>query len=97
MSKSEVAKIKRRQYFVQKNFQFKFILKFCIVLLIGIIISTGLLLLFSIEHIDVFFRTIKACHKEYSFCYYSQCFFEQLDYARANNPGNHNSHSLSIA
>ena len=47
MSKDTVGHIKRRQYFVQKNFQSKFILKFCMVLLIGIIISIGLLYLFS--------------------------------------------------
>jgi len=47
MSKDTVGHIKRRQYFVQKNFQSKFILKFCMVLLVGIIISTGLVLLFS--------------------------------------------------
>lgn len=38
---------KRQSYFVQREFQLKFILKFCILLLIGIVISTGLLLLFS--------------------------------------------------
>ena len=47
MSKDNVSHIKRRQYFVQKGFQSKFILKFCMVLLVGIIISTGLLFLFS--------------------------------------------------
>ena len=38
---------RRRQYFVKKEFQFKFILKFCLIILIGAIISTGLLFLFS--------------------------------------------------
>lgn len=47
MSKDTVGHIKRRQYFIQKSFQSKFILKFCMVLLIGIIISIGLLYLFS--------------------------------------------------
>ena len=47
MSKDKVGYIKRRQYFVQKDFQSKFILKFCLVLLIGIIISIGLLFLFT--------------------------------------------------
>jgi methyl-accepting chemotaxis protein len=37
----------RRQYFVKKDFQLKFILKFCLLILIGTIISTGLLFLFS--------------------------------------------------
>ena len=38
---------KRRQYFIKKDFQFKFILKFCLIILIGTILSTGLLFLFS--------------------------------------------------
>jgi methyl-accepting chemotaxis protein len=47
MSKDKAGHIKRRQYFVQKDFQSKFILKFCMVLFTGIIISIGLLFLFS--------------------------------------------------
>jgi methyl-accepting chemotaxis protein len=47
MPKDKVGNIKRRQYFVQKEFQSKFILKFCMVLFTGIIISIGLLFLFS--------------------------------------------------
>jgi methyl-accepting chemotaxis protein len=47
MSKDKAGHIKRRQYFVQKEFQSKFILKFCMVLFTGIIISIGLLFLFS--------------------------------------------------
>ena len=47
MPKDKVGQIKRRQYFIQKDFQAKFILKFCMILLIGIIISIGLLFLFS--------------------------------------------------
>jgi methyl-accepting chemotaxis protein len=47
MPKDKAGHIKRRQYFIQKDFQSKFILKFCIILLIGIIISVGLLFLFS--------------------------------------------------
>ena len=38
---------RRKQYFVKKDFQFKFILKFCLLILIGAILSTGLLFLFS--------------------------------------------------
>jgi len=38
---------KRRIYFIKKNFQFKFILKFCAVIFIGAVISTGLLFLLS--------------------------------------------------
>ncbi len=38
---------KRRHFFVKKSYQFKFILKFCLIVLVGSIISTGLVLLFS--------------------------------------------------
>ena len=38
---------KRKDYFIKKSYQFRFILRFCIILLLGAIISTGLLLLFS--------------------------------------------------
>ena len=39
--------IKRRNYFVKKKFQSNFIIKFCLVILVGVAISTGLLFLFS--------------------------------------------------
>jgi len=38
---------KRRHYFIKKGFQFRFILKFCLIILVGVIFSTGLLFLFS--------------------------------------------------
>ena len=38
---------KRKQYFIKKGFQFKFIVKFCLLVLIGVIISTLLVLLFT--------------------------------------------------
>lgn len=38
---------KRRQYFIKKEFQFKFILRFCLLILAGVIVSTILLLFFS--------------------------------------------------
>ena len=38
---------KRRQFYVKKGFQFRFILKFCILVALGILFSTGLLLFFS--------------------------------------------------
>ncbi|HUV50170.1 MAG TPA: methyl-accepting chemotaxis protein [Anaerolineae bacterium] len=38
---------KRKNYFIKRDFQSKFILKFCLILLIGTILSTGLLFLFS--------------------------------------------------
>lgn len=39
---------KRRNFFVKKDYQAKFILKFCLIILVGSIISTGLVLLFSL-------------------------------------------------
>ena len=38
---------KRKHYFIKKDFQTKFILKFCFLILGGVVISTGLLFLFS--------------------------------------------------
>ena len=38
---------KRKKYFIKKGYQFRFILRFCVLILLGAIISTGLLLLFS--------------------------------------------------
>ncbi len=38
---------KRRQLYVKKGFQFRFILKFCILVSLGSLFSTGLFLLFS--------------------------------------------------
>ncbi len=38
---------KRKNYFIKKDFQARFILKFCLLLLTGVVISTGLLFLFS--------------------------------------------------
>jgi len=38
---------KRRIYLVKKDFQLKFILKFCLILLAGVIVSTGLLFFLS--------------------------------------------------
>ena len=44
---AEKRAIPRRQLYVKKEFQFQFILKFCLILLAGVIISTGLLFFFS--------------------------------------------------
>lgn len=43
----EKAYIKRRHYFINKGFQSGFILKFCLLILLGVVISTCLLFLFS--------------------------------------------------
>ena len=46
MSNNETG-YKRRHYFIKKEFQFKFILKFCLILLAGILVSTALVYLLS--------------------------------------------------
>lgn len=46
MAQSKV-QFKRRQHFIKKRFQFNFILKFCILIIIGGAISTGLLYFIS--------------------------------------------------
>lgn len=38
---------KRKQYFIKKDYQFRFVMKFCLVVLVGAIISTGVLFLLS--------------------------------------------------
>lgn len=40
-------KFKRRHYLVKKDYQIKFMLKFCLLLLLGVIVSTGMLILFT--------------------------------------------------
>lgn len=40
---------KRKKVYIKKDFQFKFILKFCLILLMGVILSTSILLFLSQE------------------------------------------------
>lgn len=40
---------RRRDHFVKRDFQFRWIMKFCFLVLTGAVISTGLLLLFSLD------------------------------------------------
>ncbi len=51
-----IPQYRRRHYFVKKDFQFSIILKFCLLVLIGAAISTGLLLLFSQDTLTSTFR-----------------------------------------
>ena len=44
---AEKRPIRRQHIYVKKEFQFNFILKFCTILLVGVLISSGLLFLFS--------------------------------------------------
>ena len=47
MSQKADAYKKRKVHFIKKDFQFRFILKFCLVVLAGVTISTGALFFFS--------------------------------------------------
>ena len=58
---------KRRHYFVKKEFQFKFILKFCSLILMGAMISTGLLFLFSHGTLTTSFQHSKLAIKDTGF------------------------------
>lgn len=57
---------KRKQYFIKKNFQFKFILKFCLIILIGTILSMGLLFLFSHDTLTSSFQQSRLVIKNTS-------------------------------
>ena len=47
MSQQGRPAFKRRQYYIKKDFQFKFIMKFCLLVLAGVIISTVVVFLFT--------------------------------------------------
>jgi methyl-accepting chemotaxis protein len=47
VSMSQQGRPKRRQYFIKKDFQTKFIVKFCLLILAGVIISTVVVFLFT--------------------------------------------------
>lgn len=49
----------RSHYFIKKDFQTKFILKFCLLLLAGVIVSTGLLFVFSRDTLTSSFQDSK--------------------------------------
>ncbi len=50
---------KRKQLYIKKDFQAKFILKFCMILLIGAVVSTTLLLFFSQDTLTTSFDNSK--------------------------------------
>jgi methyl-accepting chemotaxis protein len=47
---------KRKHYFINKGFQVSFILKFCFLLFVGVVISTGLLFVFSQDSLTSSFQ-----------------------------------------
>ncbi len=54
---------KRKTFYIKKEFQFKFIMKFCLIILAGVIISTGLLFLFSQETLTSSFENSRLVIK----------------------------------
>lgn len=55
---------KRRSYFIKKDFQFRFILKFCLLVFIGVVISTVLLFLFSQDTLTSSFQQSRLVIKK---------------------------------
>ncbi len=49
----------RKTYYIKKEFQLKFILRFCILLLVGVVISTSVLFLFSQDTLTTSFQKSK--------------------------------------
>ena len=66
MPRQEAA-YKRQHHFVEKGFQFKFILKFCLLILAGIVVSTGLLFLFSRGTLTSSFQDSRLVIKDTAF------------------------------
>ena len=58
---------KRKHYFVMKGFQLKFMLQFCILVLIGVTLSTGLLFLFSRDTLTSSFQQSRLVIKNTAF------------------------------
>ncbi len=54
---------KRKTIYIKKDFQIKFIFKFCLILLAGVIISTGLLFFFSQETLTSSFENSRLVIK----------------------------------
>ena len=58
---------RRRTYFIKKSFQFKFILKFCLVVLGGVFVSTGIFFLLSSGSLTSSFQDSRLVIKETSY------------------------------
>jgi methyl-accepting chemotaxis protein len=69
---------KRRQYFIKREFQFKFILKFFILILVGAVISTGLLLLFSQGTLTTSFQHSRILVKDTSLAIFPAVIYTNL-------------------
>ncbi len=58
---------KRRQFYIKKDYQFQFIFKFCLLMLTGALVSTGLLFLFSRGTLTSSFEQSRLVVKSTSF------------------------------
>lgn len=61
--------LERKTYFIKKSFQFRFILKFCLIILAGLLVSTGIFFLFSstMDTLTSTFQGSRLVVKETSF------------------------------
>jgi len=75
---AEHNRFRRRHYFIKKDFQFRFILKFCLLLLAGVIISTGLLLLFSQDTLTSSFSNSRLVIEKTAFAIMPQVIYTNL-------------------
>ena len=64
---AEYQRFRRRHYFIKKDFQFKFILKFCLLILGGVLVSTCLLFLFSRDSLTSSFDQSRLVIEQTSF------------------------------
>ncbi len=59
--------VRRKQYFIKKDYQFTFIMKFCLLVLIGAVLSSGLLFFFSQGTLTSSFEDSRLVIKQTSF------------------------------
>lgn len=69
---------RRKQVLIKKDFQYKFILKFCLVILAGIIVSTGLLFFFSQGTLTTSFSDSRLVIKDTGFAILPGAIFTNL-------------------
>jgi methyl-accepting chemotaxis protein len=69
---------KRRHFFVKKGYQFVFILKFCLIVIAGAVISTGLLFLFSQGTLTSSFRNSSLVIEKTGFAILPSVFYTNI-------------------
>ena len=60
-------KNRRRRYFIDKDYQTKFILKFCLLVLAGLVVATGLVFVFSYGTVTTYFEHGRLIMKKTAF------------------------------